>query len=1265
LTSFVVNLFGGERFGGLNLANGERRRDGASKYIAMVENAPVAISRRAVYGLDARARDSVQYVDHGTVVYCAGKSVVTYDVARETQQFLQAARDVREITAVAAHVASSMIALAVIDHDGKSSIAIYDVQSLKREKTLTRSDVKTRRSGDVVPESIAFDGLAFSSDGDSLLGYSTTEHALVVWNIAEETSVELPRPRRMVSAASGASATASEAAGATQFISNTTSQITHALFSPHEVGVISAVCAGGVFRTYRVNESTIKLLAVKPLNELVKDVGRDAKTHVWLRNDDKHVAIGTSTGEVLILDNEDVVGVVHAYKKALNGAGGLGATAALPESEERDSRLDLTCMRAYNTGFIVAGDRGDVIIVERCARKHAKDGCVYKCVKTLAARESKEDDDVTIHSTALAFKASGDAGDDKPEDDSAVAPTQIVDEHRGRVVSLDVSPGADNLICVLDDKRVLTLSLTNADIMQANEMRFDRVLPDAHLGGISCADVCICKPIIVSVSAADKTVRIWNLITNMCEVVKEFPDSPLCVSLHPSGWIACVGFSDKLRLMHILNSDLRIVKEFALKACRAVEFSKGGHLVASAVGATIYIHHTFTFEPIAVLRGHCSKVKSLTWRDHDSTLISSGGDGAIYEWDVHAASRDTENSRRREHVHKGCAYTSVTVCRHTGGFIACADDSKLKEFDDEFNVVREFSSDGVVLTHVAYGAKTHRLFAATATGGLRAYKVPLTGEFVEYPGHVSAVTMIRLSADETSLHTVGEDGCLLVYDVHDAKDARAGKSNVRVKTRGQLPASDEVLIMRGDLDESHQRIAELQTQVKEVTLQAQYQLRLKTAEMNDKVKTIEDESARIIAIEKQRIVALERERDDVCHDLNQSIEELKDAHAKELTDAADGYANKMFTEVERYDKLKMSRDNAAHAWEELKRQMMNEREESELAMKRDFAIKLNAHREAIAKLENERDSLREEFTCLRRVMDEEVDSEIEQLKSTYEARIKREHEVGLVLRGENGVAKTKYAVVKQHEDARLEEISGLKADKATMSDDIVRLNAEAERLRELIHTHERTLDSKNMVLSSAKTELSRAEKHIAVLAKEVSVLKERQQPLEEQLSAFERDIETMNEELLRYYNSNSALVRQVCDVKSQRDGLQRDIARTRKRGADTAEIVKRFQRDLQDCANSIQDAKALKENVKAMYHKYTVDAEIVVDDETGTSEEKRQRDHLEKTVAALQRQIKTDAESRRVEFHRVMQENQNLIQEVESLRMKSFTVNANVPARAR
>ena len=136
-------------------------------------------------------------------------------------------------------------------------------------------------------------------------------------------------------------------------------------------------------------------------------------------------------------------------------------------------------------------------------------------------------------------------------------------------------------------------------------------------------------------------------------------------------------------------------------------------------------------------------------------------------------------------------------------------------------------------------------------------------------------------------------------------------------SKDDVLSSDEVLIARGDLDELNQRIVELQNQVKEVSLQSQYQLRLKTAEMNEKVKSTEDEATRLLEYEKQRVSALERERDAIVRDTKRELERTIDDHEKRLTEAEDDYTSKMFTEVRRFDDLKMQSDAAKAEWEQL------------------------------------------------------------------------------------------------------------------------------------------------------------------------------------------------------------------------------------------------------------------------------------------------------------------------------------------------------------
>ncbi|KAI8847168.1 hypothetical protein BC829DRAFT_249891 [Chytridium lagenaria] len=88
---------------------------------------------------------------------------------------------------------------------------------------------------------------------------------------------------------------------------------------------------------------------------------------------------------------------------------------------------------------------------------------------------------------------------------------------------------------------------------------------------------------------SDRSIRIWNYMTGVCELCKYFPEEAYSVSLHPSGLYLLVGFSDKLRLLNVLMDDFRLFKEFSIRGCR--EVSGYVHLSLSL------LHYNFVHAP--------------------------------------------------------------------------------------------------------------------------------------------------------------------------------------------------------------------------------------------------------------------------------------------------------------------------------------------------------------------------------------------------------------------------------------------------------------------------------------------------------------------------------------------------------------------------------------------------------------------------------------------------------------------------------------------
>ena len=95
------------------------------------------------------------------------------------------------------------------------------------------------------------------------------------------------------------------------------------------------------------------------------------------------------------------------------------------------------------------------------------------------------------------------------------------------------------------------------------------------------------------------------------------------------------------------------------------------------------------------------------------------------------------------------------------------------------------------------------LVAATASGTLRVYKYPLTGEFTELRFHAGGVAAMRAFFDESLLFTAGDDGTVFVFDVQ--VDLKAG--GVLRRDGDRLPFADEVMVTKSDLEDRKARCA--------------------------------------------------------------------------------------------------------------------------------------------------------------------------------------------------------------------------------------------------------------------------------------------------------------------------------------------------------------------------------------------------------------------------------------------------------------------------
>ena len=117
---------------------------------------------------------------------------------------------------------------------------------------------------------------------------------------------------------------------------------------------------------------------------------------------------------------------------------------------------------------------------------------------------------------------------------------------------MSISPSADqeHLICLTSTNLIFKIKIEKGE-KDLEEPKYELISSQAHEGAITCMDICIRKPLIVT-CGEDQYIRIWNYKERVQELAKQFPAEDISsVALHPSGFHLLVGFSDKLKYFNI------------------------------------------------------------------------------------------------------------------------------------------------------------------------------------------------------------------------------------------------------------------------------------------------------------------------------------------------------------------------------------------------------------------------------------------------------------------------------------------------------------------------------------------------------------------------------------------------------------------------------------------------------------------------------------------------------------------------------------------
>ena len=980
-------------------------------------------------------------------------------------------------------------------------------------------------------------------------------------------------------------------------------------FCPWDSNVI-IVIGKGIVRIFRITEGQLRPVSVNTRRDHANFI-----SHTWLWDD--KLLLGTEGGEILLLEGLEFRAVVNP---------------PLPD-HANEPACPIYSLSATAKGFVVGTTEGQ--IWSFCSEEDTKEQ--YRREETY----------------------------NLPKDD-------------GGIVCIAVTTD-DSLMCAVDSQQLYHFTVANANVSKdGGSSAYDHLFTSFHRNNLTTGetaitgiDVALWKPIAVT-CGKDNSVRVWNLPDRRVETIKFFNEEPSAISVHPSGLYVAIAFTDRVRLASILLDDIAVTKEFNIRGSQEIRFSRGGMYLATANGANVQIFNTYSGTLVSTLRGHTAKVRTIIWQNLDSKLITVGQEGTVYFWDASTGKRSEESS-----FPGVVPVTTGTALIDGAKAYTVSSERVLKEIPIKkgFDAItgqeipakqpKDLQLDRFI-SYVVIDETSKILFLASGgdDGGpgsiLSILTVPnLASSYEVTPLHTSSITAICLTKDGNMLLTGDSTGSLIVSEIEKGK-------GVQEKAREGINANDfvdEILIRKSDLDDRRAKADELSLRVEELTLNNEHQLRLKNLEHKDKIEQITEKFTAQLDTEKENYAAYSQEKVEAEAEFRRQVTDLDERHERELTNVEDRYKSKLAIEAARYQQLANEIEESHKKWNVENRTLVESHQEYLARLGEEYENKLNEEHLAQKELNKEKSDLQAAYDAGRSNVETDGDAEIDEMKTRFENRLKQEEETSITLMADHAVMKKNLQMLNKDSEFQKEEIKRLRDKEVRLIDTIRSLEKDIQSHKKEIREREETITDKEKRIFDLKKKNQELEKFRFVLDYKIKELKLQIAPRENEILIMQRQIEDMDLELEQYHKSNLALNLMIGELKLKLEGLRKELLSQTGRVDLNAKLLERFMRDLQEAWLHRSDQSLLKSRVVHLYRVY-VQEQIAstagggaANEEAGPQKQyNRDREQMERSIDALRKSLKTDAQMHKRDLSKMMRENVMLTKEMNNLRKEAQTM---------
>ena len=656
------------------------------------------------------------------------------------------------------------------------------------------------------------------------------------------------------------------------------------------------------------------------------------------------------------------------------------------------------------------------------------------------------------------------------------------------VTGITFCKGEDYMAVSYNSNEIASINIKNIfeNLKSVNfDLKMNLVCDGFHQGEITSMDVALQRPIIVTTSNVDKTVRVWNFLTGHCEYCKiiltekeknqEKEMDILSVAIHPNGYYIAISDKEMIRFFHLCYKELRFyntdstINESPKAECHLLKFSYGGHLLAAVSGRQLHIIRSYTRETLRTFdTPHTGQITNIIFHEQDYFVYTIGTDGLIVEYNLF--NFHVEKLASKYITYAGGAFSVLSKSQTCIAACGMQNSSTSSITEVVCTEIESPETNEIGRTNEVYITEVDKKMCSLCNIKSKRFDIPSYAAGSEdgylglYPqllcqgnptevmtpwksikSHRGRITAIAYSRDTNLLFSAGTDGNLFVYCVHELPDGENLSFEDNTANINQITS----ILDEGLGDNVLYPLANIFVQEEEIQNQNN---------LIDEYKNQEEK--------------LKQENLNKLRELELDLNKKREAESKEL--------------AERLAEMKLSKEGIIDHYKEQIKQIENDHRQTLIEKEKQYTERIDQMSNTIHDLNSKIYSLKAEH---------EID-----LKKKDEGYEKKFREIDLELRN-------KFEEIKNNNDKLSNELS-------------LRQKLEEYKFIHLDQEHEQEINYNN---EKFETIITKMEKERLVNQGEIATLLDEKKKLIGELNKCETEIKKKNDEIKRHLESIQAL----------------------------------------------------------------------------------------------------------------------------------------------